>query len=256
MSDYSDVARRASALLDLHDRGTTLVLPTVWDAWSAVAVAEVGFEALSIGSHPLADSRGQGDGEQMSLADALDGIARITAAVDVPVTADVESGYDTPAGELVERVLEAGAAGINVEDTVHSEGRVRAVQEHADYIAAIRAAADEAGVDLVINARTDALLHGTERFADPVAEAVERIRAFEDAGARSVYPVKIPDAATLRTLLDAVAIPLNVTANPRSGAPAGSLHELRTAGVRRITFGPLLQAELAGPLQELVRPWV
>ncbi len=255
MSDLSIVAQRARTLAELHDRGTTLVLPTVWDAWSARAVAELGFEALSIGSHPLADSRGQGDGEQMSLDDALDGITRITSAVDVPVTADVESGYDTPAAELVERVLDAGAAGINVEDTVHSEGRVRGVQEHADYVGALRAAADAAGVDLVINARTDALLHGRERFDDPVAEAVERIRACEKAGARSVYPVKIPDPATLRTLLDAVQIPLNVTANPRSGAPAGTLEELRSAGVRRITYGPLLQAELTAPLQDLVRPW-
>lgn len=68
----------------------------------------------------------------MTLADALDGVRRITGSVDVPVTADVESGYDTPAAPLVERVLDAGSVGINVEDTVHSEGRLRDVQEHAD----------------------------------------------------------------------------------------------------------------------------
>ncbi|WP_375000458.1 isocitrate lyase/phosphoenolpyruvate mutase family protein [Aeromicrobium sp. CTD01-1L150] len=252
----TDIADRARTLLDLHHRGSTLVLPTVWDAWSARAVTDTGFQALSVGSHPLADSRGQADGEQMSLADALEGIARITAAVDVPVTADVESGYDTPAAELVERVLDAGAVGINVEDTVHSEGRIRGMQEHADYIGELRAAADAAGIALVINARTDALLHGRERFDDPVGEAVARIRACEEAGARSVYPVKIPDAATLRTLLDAVSVPLNVTANPRTGAPSGSLEELRAAGVRRITYGPLLQAELTAAVQDLVRPWV
>jgi hypothetical protein len=117
----ADLATRAQQLLDLHHSGTTLVLPTVWDAWSANAVVAAGFPALTIGSHPLADSRGQGDNEAMSLDDALDGIRRITAAVDVPVSADMESGYDTAATELVERILDAGAVGINIEDTVHSE---------------------------------------------------------------------------------------------------------------------------------------
>lgn len=108
----ADITTRAQQLLDLHHSGTTLVLPTVWDAWSANAVVAAGFPALTVGSHPLGDSRGQGDGESMSLDDALDGIRRITAAVDVPVSADMESGYDTAAGELVERVLDAGAVGI------------------------------------------------------------------------------------------------------------------------------------------------
>ena len=151
----ADIASKAHQLLELHHAGTTLVLPTVWDAWSARTVVDAGFAALSIGSHPLADSRGQKDNEGMTLDDALDGISRITAAVEVPVSADVESGYGTPAAELVERVLAAGAVGINVEDTVHSEGRMRSSEEHAEYIGALRAAADEAGVELVINARTD-----------------------------------------------------------------------------------------------------
>ena len=97
----ADLATRAQQLLDLHHSGTTLVLPTVWDAWSANAVVAAGFPALTIGSHPLADSSGQGDNEAMSLDDALDGIRRITASVEVPVSADMESGYDTAAPELV-----------------------------------------------------------------------------------------------------------------------------------------------------------
>jgi 2-methylisocitrate lyase-like PEP mutase family enzyme len=251
----SDVSTKATELLRLHHTGETLVLPTVWDAWSARTVVAAGFPALSIGSHPLADSRGQQDNEGMTLADALDGIRRVTAAVDVPVTADVESGYDTPAAELVERVLEAGAVGINVEDTVHSQGRLREVQEHADYIGAIRAAADAAGVDLVINARTDAFLGKTVTFDDPLAEAVRRLQACEAAGARCVYPVGVPDAATLRSLLDQLSAPLNVTAHPINGAHSGSFDELKAAGVHRITFGPLLMTALTEKVTELVTPW-
>ncbi|MCA1984711.1 isocitrate lyase/PEP mutase family protein [Nocardioides nematodiphilus] len=252
----SDVTAKASELLRLHHTGETLVLPTAWDAWSARTIVEAGFTAVSVGSHPLADSRGQQDNEGMTLSDALDSIRRITAAVDVPVTADMESGYDTPAAELVERVLEAGVAGINIEDTVHSQGRLREVQEHADYIGAIRAAADEAGVELVINARTDAFLGVHTTFEDPLAEAVRRLRACEEAGARCVYPVRIPDNATLRSVLDQLSGPVNVTAHPIDGAMSGSLEELRAAGVQRITFGPLLMMALTPKLTELVTPWL
>lgn len=251
----TDLAAKASELLRLHHTGTTLVLPTVWDAWSARTVAAAGFPALSIGSHPLADSRGQKDNEGMSLDDALDGVRRITSAVDVPVTADLESGYNTPAAELVERALEAGAAGINIEDTVHSESRLRALTEHADYIAALRAAADAADVDLVINARTDALLTKLETFEDPLTEAVNRSKACESAGARCVYPVGIPSPDALKTFLSELSGPLNVTADPVKGAYSGTYPELQAAGVHRITFGPLLQFALTERVTDLLSTW-
>jgi 2-methylisocitrate lyase-like PEP mutase family enzyme len=252
----TDLATRASELLRLHHTGTTLVLPTVWDAWSARTVVAAGFPALSIGSHPLADSRGQKDNEGMTLDDALDGIRRITGAVDVPVTADVESGYGTPAAELVERVLDAGAVGINVEDTVHAEKRMRTPEEHADYIGALRAAADGAGVELVINARTDAFFGTTQVFDDPLAEAIARLQLCEAAGSRCSYPVKAPDADALRTILSELDGPVNTIAHPVNGSAAGSLDDLRTLGVHRVTFGPLLQMALTEKVTELVSPWV
>lgn len=252
----SDLATKASQLLGLHHTGATLVLPTVWDAWSGRTVVDAGFPALSIGSHPLADSRGEQDNEGMTLDDALDGVRRVTASVDVPVTADMEAGYRTPAAQLVERVLEAGAVGINIEDTVHSEGRLRDVHEHADYIAALRAAADQADVELVINARTDAFMGKVETFDDPLAEAVRRLQACEAAGARCVYPVRVPDAEALRTLLAEMSGPVNITAHPLDGAPSGSYAELRAAGVQRITFGPLLMAALTDKTKKLLTPWL
>jgi len=252
----TDAAALARTLLDLHHTGRTLVLPNVWDAWSARTVARAGFAALSIGSHPLADSRGQGDKEDMSLDDALDGVRRICAAVpDLPVTADLESGYGVQPAELVERMLDAGAVGLNVEDTVHSEGgRMRSVAEHADYVGGLRRAADAAGVDVVINARTDVFLT-KDRFEDPLDEALTRLRACEEAGARCVYPVGVPDAGALQTLLDGLAGPVNVIADPREGSAAGSLDDLRAMGVHRVTFGPKLQGQLAVDLAALVAPW-
>lgn len=253
MADIKDTARTFAGA---HASGDLLVLPTVWDAWSARLAEAAGFPGLTIGSHPVGDALGPGDGEAMDFADYLDATRRIVEAVEVPVSVDVESGYELSPQELVERVLDAGAVGINVEDTVRREnGRMRERAEHADYIAGARAAADAAGIDLVINGRTDALIHGTALFEDPLAEAVERIAMLEKAGARSVYPVGLPDGDAVKAVVAAVSVPVNVTAHPVNGAKAGSLEELRTIGVRRISFGPLWQAALAEASTEQLEGW-
>src|SRR6185437_11896634 len=104
-----DAAQRATALLELHRPGNPVVLPTVWDAWSARLAVDAGFVALTVGSHPMADSVGKPDGEGMSFDDVLARVAQITAAVDVPVSVDVESGYGLAAPRLIEGLLGVGA---------------------------------------------------------------------------------------------------------------------------------------------------
>ena len=252
----SDVQKKAATFAQAHESGDLLVLPTVWDAWSARLAESAGFQGLTVGSHPVGDALGPGDGEAMNFNDYMRATTRIVTAVDLPVSVDVESGYGMAATELVQRVLETGAVGINIEDTVRREnGRMRERDEHAQYIADARAAADQAGVDLVINGRTDALIHGTTLFEDPLAEAVERIRLLEQAGARSVYPVGLPDGQSAAAVVAAVSVPVNVTAHPVNGAKAGTLAELRELGVRRISFGPLWQAALAETSRQQLAAW-
>lgn len=242
----SDVTQRAQRLAEAHESGATLVLPTVWDAWSANVATSAGFEFLTIGSHPVADAIGSTDGEQMAFSDYIAVSKRIIGSVEAPVSVDVESGYGLEPRELVGRLLDAGAAGANIEDVVHSEGkRVRERQEHADYIAAARQTADEAGVQFVINGRTDAVKLGTDTFADPIAEAVERVKLMEQAGARAVYPVGLKSAEQVTALVSAVSVPVNATAHPVDGHGAGDLAALTALGVRRVTFGPLWQKQLA-----------
>lgn len=253
MSDTTDIAHKFA---HDHAAGETLVLPTVWDTWSAGVAADAGFPGLTIGSHPVADATGSADGENMAFDVYLQHIRRIVAAVDIPVSADVESGYGLDPAELIHRLLEVGAVGANIEDVVHSEGgRVRERQEHADYIAAAREAADRAGVEFVINGRTDAVKLGKDVFADPLAEAVERVKLMEQAGARAVYPVGLGDADQVRTLVAAVSVPVNVTAHPVEGHGAGGVADLRKLGVRRITFGPLWQKWLSAVSAEQLARW-
>lgn len=247
----------AQQLAEAHESGDVVVLPTVWDAWSASVAVDAGFTGVSVGSHPVADALGSADGEHMKFADYLAAVQRIVDAVPVPVSVDAESGYGLDPAELVHRLLEVGAVGVNLEDVVHSEGRrVRGRQEHADYIAAARQAADEADTAFVINGRTDAVKLGTDHFPDPVQEAVERIRLLEQAGARAVYPVGLTTGEDLSRMVEAVAVPVNATAHPVEGHGSGHLSALRDLGVRRVTFGPLWQKWLSEQSAAQLAKWL
>lgn len=252
----TDVKALATTFAQAHESGKLLVLPTAWDTWSADLVEKAGFEGLTVGSHPVADATGSSDGENMDFADYLDVVRKITATVNIPVSVDVESGYGLEPAELIERLIEAGAVGANIEDVVHRENdRVRDAQEHADYIAAARQAADAAGVDFVINGRTDAMKLGTAVFEDPLGEAEKRIRLMQEAGARSVYPVALSTDEQVKELVDAVSIPVNVTAHPVKGHSAGDITALKEIGVRRVTFGPLWQKWLDEVSLEQFKQW-
>jgi 2-methylisocitrate lyase-like PEP mutase family enzyme len=253
MTDQATAAQRASALLKLHQPGNPVILPTVWDAWSARLAVDAGFAALTVGSHPMADSVGKPDGEGMSFDDALTRVAQITAAVDVPVSVDIESGYGQPAARLIEGLLGAGAVGLNIEDTVHSEGkRLRSAGEHAELVGALRSAADTAGVHVVINARTDLFLRKDGDDSDRLDRVVARLTEAAATGADVLYPVGRHDPETLRRLAAELPLPVNAIALPEVDDPAS----FGPLGIARISFGPFLQAALAGRAQELLARWV
>ncbi len=249
MTSLSD---KASAFRALHRPGDPVILPTVWDAWSAQLVQEAGFQGLTVGSHPLADSLGRSDGEGMSFAEALGRVREITAAVDIPVSLDIESGYGLAPAQLVEGLIEVGAVGLNIEDTVHSEGgRLREAREHADFVGALRQAADAAGVPLVVNARTDLFLRAIGDEADRFDRAVDRLRLAAEAGADVLYPVGFHDPATLRRLCAELPLPVNAVAFPEEGDRSA----LAEAGVARVSFGPLLQRALTATVNRLLERW-
>ncbi|MET9658921.1 isocitrate lyase/phosphoenolpyruvate mutase family protein [Streptomyces sp. NPDC006510] len=237
---------KAQLFRSLHVPGDPLILTNSWDAASARVVANVGASAIATTSAGVAWSLGHGDGDHLSRDQALGAISRITAAVDVPVTADIERGYATdPAGvgETVRGVLAAGAVGINLEDTL------RPVAEQVARIAAARRAADEAGVPLFINARID-----THRLppGDRVAwldETLTRAGAYAAAGADGIFVLGALDTPTVRTLAGSTSLPLNVLAGP--GAP--SVSELAGAGVARISAGSSIAEAAYGLVRRAAR---
>ncbi|MCY0953202.1 isocitrate lyase/PEP mutase family protein [Streptomyces sp. H27-S2] len=250
--DSRTTVERAQRLKQLHAEHKPLVLPTVWDVWSARTAAHAGFPALTIGSHPLADSRGADDHEGQSFEEVLAAVRPIIAAVDIPVSVDLEAGYGQKPADLIAGLIEVGGVGLNIEDTVHSDGgRVRSTKEHARYIAGLRAAADDAGIPIWVNGRTDLFLHADDA-PSVLDEAIERLRAMEQAGADSVYPVAIQDNDDLlAAVIGAVAIPVNSTAHPVKH----DLEHFRRLGVGRLTYGPLLQLATTEAMKDMLGPW-
>jgi 2-methylisocitrate lyase-like PEP mutase family enzyme len=224
---------RAQELRRLHADPAILVLVNVWDAASARTVASVpGCRAIATASWAIAAAHGFADGEAIGRNAMLDAVATVAGAVELPVTADLEGGYGaTPdeVGETVTRAIAVGAVGCNLEDGL-GDGQLRCAEDATARIAAARAAADDAGVPIVINARTDTYLRGID---DPEA-AILRGQAYARAGADCVFVPGVTDAATIRALVEGIDAPVSVLAMP--GAP--SVSELQELGVARVSFGP------------------
>ncbi|AKJ11238.1 carboxyvinyl-carboxyphosphonate phosphorylmutase [Streptomyces incarnatus] len=219
--------------------GDPLVLPGPWDAASARVFEEAGFPALATPSAGVAASLGYADGATPA-DEMFAAVARIARAVDVPVSADVEDGYGLAPKELVERVLQAGAVGCNLEDS--RGGVLKDPREHAEFLAEVRSAA--AG-RLFVNARVDTFVHGDK---DP-GRAIERAALYVAAGADCVYPILAP-AAVLPLLRSGIQGPLNALARLDGEGWAGpSPAGLGELGATRVTFGPGPQRRAAAALQ-------
>jgi len=242
----ADLATRARTLLDLHNAPEIVTLTNVWDVVSAQVVAATpGVRALATASHSIAATFGYDDGENIPLALHLDMVGRIVAAVDLPVTMDFEAGYGDP-GETTRRAISAGVVGGNLEDQMRPlDDAVAAVE------AVLRAGAD-AGIDFVLNARTDAFVKAG-RDADRAAvlgEAVTRGRAYLEAGAPVVFVPGVVAREEIAALVDAFGPQkLSVISAPGVSLPARELQEL---GVARVSTGPFTQRVALTALQDAV----
>lgn len=228
-----DQRERALAFAALHT-DDVLVLPNAWDVASARLVEDAGARAIATTSSGVSWSLGVPDGERLSRGQAVDVVARVVAAVEVPVTADMEAGYGDDLEELaitVRAVLGAGAVGVNLEDSGPSG--VRPAGEQAERIALVRATADTAGVPLFVNARADVYLRAVGEPADRLAETVRRAEAYVGAGADGVFVPGVLDPDTVGQLARSIPAPLNVLAGP--GAPP--VAQLAELGVRRVSVG-------------------
>jgi len=236
-------AEKAQTLARLHAAPEILRVVNVWDAVSARAVAALPeTRAIATAGHSIAASFGYPDGG-IPLEVTLDMLGRIVeAAGDLPVSADLDGGYGD-AGETVRRAIGVGAVGANVED------RLKPLAESVAAVEAIVRAGEAEGVPFALNARTDAFVRGGDRpVAESIADAIERGRAYLDAGADVVFVPGILDADVTRQLVAGIG-ERKVSVIGLPGALTAAEYE--ALGVARISYGPMTQRVALTALQDL-----
>ena len=239
----SDLATRARTLLDLHTAPEVLVLANVWDVVSARTVAAVpGVKALATASHSIAATFGYEDGENIPLELHLDMVRRIVEDTDLPVSMDFEAGYGD-AGATARRAIEAGVVGGNLED------QMKPLDEAVAAVEAVLAAGRDAGIDFVLNARTDAVVRAGDTPRPQVLdEVVRRGQAFLAAGAPAVFVPGLLARDEIKAVADAFGPQkLTVISVPGVSLPTAELQEL---GVARVSTGPFTQRVALTALQD------
>jgi 2-methylisocitrate lyase-like PEP mutase family enzyme len=231
----------------LHRKGNPLVLFNTWDAGTSRVVAEAGAKAIATGSWSVAAAYGFADGQDLPLEIAIANVQRIVAAVQLPVTIDLEAGYgDAPetVAATAARAIEAGAIGFNLEDQLIGRDGLYSIEAQADRIRAARAAADRAGIPAFINARTDVFLKApADKHDDAMVDvALQRARAYAEAGASGFFVPGLIDEKLIARVCASSALPVNVMM--MSTAP--SARRLAELGVARISHGP-------GPYRQMMR---
>ncbi len=249
MSDITSSRSRAEAFTALHIPGRPVVLPNAWDAASARIIEQAGAAAIATSSAAVAWCLGRADGNVMTRDEAVGAVARIAAAVDLPVTADVETGYgegDRDLAATVTALIEAGAVGVNLEDS--GGDPLWPVEQAAHRVQVARDAAEKLGVPLYINARTDIYLAQVGEPDSRLPETLRRAAAFLDAGASGVFVPGVADLDLIARLTGGIDGPVNILAGPRTPPVA----DLAGAGVARISTGSSLGASMFGALRRSV----
>ena len=221
----TDQAVKAEQFLGLHVQGKPFVLFNVWDAGSAEAVTNAGAKAIGTSSWSVANANGFADGERIPLALAIDNLRRIINATELPVTVDLESGYgDKPeaVGEAISLAIEAGAIGCNLEDSFPADGKLRAITDHSERVRRARETAEAAHISFFINARTDVFFQGPpeQHSYAMVVEAIERARAYADAGANGLFAPGFSGHHPHRTARQRIAVAAQHYGERRHPAPS------------------------------------
>jgi len=237
----ADTVAKAELLRALYQAPEIVRLVNVWDAASAKVVSDLPqTTAIATAGHSIAAMYGYPDGG-MPLDLALEGVATIVRATELPVTADLDDGYAEP-GETIRRAIALGVVGANVED------RLKPLDESVARVAAIVAAAEAEGVPFQLNARTDAIARGTGPLDERVTEAIVRGKAFLAEGASLVFiPGLIDRESVQRVVAELGRNTISVIGIP-GALPAQEYEQL---GVARISYGPLPQRAALTALQAL-----
>ncbi len=232
---------KAERFRELHHADKLLVLPNIWDTLGALLLESLRYPAIATASAAIAYANGYNDGEIIPFNELLLLLKKITSSVELPVTADIESGYadnDFQLQQNIKSLIDVGIVGINIEDTDNKTNKLLPLEMQCNKIRLIRKAANEMYIPLFINARTDVLLH-EKQFATAetkFSEIIKRGMAYKEAGADGFFPILLKDKNEITEIISRVKLPLNVLTI--HGIP--DLKTLNELGVARISLGPSL----------------
>ena len=228
---------KGKVLHELHHNGKLLILPNVWECSGAAMLENIGYPAIATSSSAVAGSNGYDDGENLPFSDLLNILGKIVRSVNVPVTADVESGYakdNSMLAENIKKLINVGIAGINFEDSHHGEQKLIPVEEQCEKIFLIKKTASEMGMPLFLNARTDSYIKNNQLpDKEKLSQTIQRGKAYKEAGADCLYPITLKNRKDYETIIKEVGLPVNILLLP--GIPGFS--ELKEAGVARLSLG-------------------
>jgi 2-methylisocitrate lyase-like PEP mutase family enzyme len=231
-----------------HHGTKLLILPNIWDALGARLMGKIGYPSVATASVATALVNGYLDGENIPFRRLLEIVRSISSSVPLPLTVDVERGFADNTIQLQENIrllIEHGAIGINIEDSLPDHKRLYPIKEQCRKIEAIRETGIQVGVPLVINARTDVFL--TESSASALTEGIERGMAYKDAGADCIYPVTINNYEDIDRFVREVGTAVNVLL--MKSIP--DLKKLRDIGVARVSLGPNLLSHVLVTMKEI-----
>lgn len=235
---------KAKLLLKLHHDDEVLVILNSWDPGSSRVVEACGFKAVGTTSMGLAASLGYHDCEGIPFDELIDAVKRITRMVNIPVTVDFEGGFGKDINQIVENtkmVIQTGAVGINIEDSVNLSPDLLDVNEFCARLKAIRELSDSMGIHLVINARTDVFLAQSGTPEERMAESIMRGNKYREAGADCIFVPGVWESEKISMLVKEIHAPVNILANPTNGTGLPpTIPELQKLGVARVSVGSSL----------------
>jgi 2-methylisocitrate lyase-like PEP mutase family enzyme len=220
-----------------HIGGKLLMLPNIWDPLGARLMEQIGYPSVATASVATAIAGGYADGENMPFPELLKLVKKISSAVAIPITVDIERGFAdniTLLKENIRLLIENGGVGINLEDSGAGDSGLYSIDEQCRKIEAVKETGIQYGVPIVINARTDIFLLKVQD--DAIGQAVERAKAYQAAGADCVYPIMINNYEDILRFVEEVRMPVNVNLLK----PISDLRRLEKIGVARVSVGPQL----------------
>ncbi len=242
---------KAEAFRALHHTNRLFVLPNAWDVATARLFEDAGFPAVATSSAAVAVSVGYPDGERIPRNELLAVVRRMAAAIRVPLSVDFESGYGATVRELedsIRRLIDAGAVGLNLEDSSRVAGRALIpVEDQVERLKTVRRVADSMGIPLVINARTDAFIASQDDAKARLEETLRRARAYQATDPDCLYPMGLAEREAIAAFVRGVTKPVNVMV--RRGLP--TVPELERLGVRRLSLGPAAMYATMGLLKRV-----